>query len=123
MADDFTQFSFEIDRGATEFLDFQITLNALPQNVTGWTIWFTAKYRVADADPGVFQKSTLNGGIVITTALTGIGYVRIDPADTNGLPIQRLSLYADQKAKDGGGQLFITQKGRVIVRPTATLAF
>lgn len=122
MAADFAQFTYELDWGNTEFIDFQITVAGVPQNITGWTVWFTAKRRAGDADPGIFQKTIANGGLVVTSAATGVGFIRIDPSDTASLPQERTTLWADQKAKDGAGQLFTVAKGTLIIRPEVTLS-
>lgn len=119
---DFADFSLTFPRGDTAFLDFAVVLNAAPQNITGWTLWFTAKRRVGDADPGVLQKSTTGGGITITNAATGLGTVNLVPADTAALPEQPTTLYADLQGKDGGGNIWTLAKGLIAVRPDATLS-
>lgn len=120
MAADFSDLTFEIDHGTTDFLDFAVVLNGVPQNITGWTLWSTAKRRPSDADPGVFQKSTAGGGLTITNAAGGLGTVTLAPADTSPLPEERTSLFEDLKAKDGAGNIFVLAKWILVVRPVAT---
>jgi hypothetical protein len=123
MALDWQDFLIEPDRGNTCFLDWAVTVNKLPQPITGWTIWFTAKRRLTDSDAqAVIQKSTVSGGVTISNAAGGLGFVTLQPADTTALVEARLSLWADLKAKDGAGQLFTLAKGRLTIRPIVTEA-
>lgn len=123
MAEDYTQFSIEIDRGDTAFFDFTVLTNGIAQNITGWLIWFTAKRRVGDTDlQAVLQKSTALGGVTITNAGGGVGFVTISPADTAGLAAERQPLFADLQGKDGGGNIFTLQKGKLVIRPDATVS-
>lgn len=56
-------------------------------DLTGATIWFTAKRSLADADddPPGFQQSTVAGGVQIIDPTLGQYQVTIDPASTVGL--------------------------------------
>jgi hypothetical protein len=118
---DFSSFAIEVDLGETANMDFAISVGGVAQNITGWLIWFTAKRRVADPDAAaVIQHSTAAGGVTITNAVGGLGTVTLSPADTAGLPEQRLKLFADLQGKDGGGNLWTLSKGQIIIRPKVT---
>jgi len=67
-------------------------------NLTGCTIWFTAKYSPADADPGVFQLSTTGGEIVITNAVGGLATITPLTTSTSGLT-QDVVLYWDVQVR------------------------
>lgn len=57
-------------------------------DLTGATVWFTAKTDLADADtdePSI-QRTTSNGGVVLVNAPNGTYQVMIDPASTQQLP-------------------------------------
>lgn len=122
MADDFTQFSLEIDRGNTAFLDFVIAVNGVPINITGYLFRFTGKTRVSDLDgQAVISKSSLTPNqCVITNALAGLMTVWIMPADTRSLPAVRQRLYCDLQATDPAGNVFTSEKGTVTIRPTTS---
>lgn len=121
MAVDWQVFNIEVDIGETAFLDGVVTTAGAPQPITGWTIWATFKRRVSDLDAAaVIQKSTALGGVTITNGAQGLYTVTLSPADTLALPQQRLTLFADHKARDGAGNLFFLAKGKVTFRPVAT---
>lgn len=88
-------------RGDTRYMEFEITHSdtGLPYDITGASLWFTAKQSIADADPGVFQCTIANGKVVLTNAAGGTGYARIDPADTSSLPDATISLEWDLQIK------------------------
>lgn len=118
---DWQAFAIEVDLGETANLDFAVQLGGVAQNITGWLIWFTAKRRVSDLDAAaVIQHSTATGGVTITNAPGGLGTVTLSPADSTGLPQQRLKLFADLKGRDGGGNEWLLAKGTLTLRPTAT---
>lgn len=56
-------------------------------DLTGATIWFTAKRSLDDPDdePPGFQQSTVAGGVQILDPVNGLYQVTIDPASTVGL--------------------------------------
>jgi hypothetical protein len=56
-------------------------------DLTNATVWFTAKVDLAslDSDPGVIQRSTGVGGIMILNPALGTYQVTIDPASTQEL--------------------------------------
>ena len=80
--------AFGMIRGDTEWLDTTATqadgITAL--DLTGATIYCTAKLNPGDADPGHFQKTNATGGgITVTNAPGGIMETKIVKADTSGL--------------------------------------
>lgn len=123
MAVDWQSFSIEVDLGETANIDGAVTVGGVAQNITGWLIWFTAKRRVSDLDAAaVIQHSTITSGVTITNALSGLFTVTLAPADTSGLPEQRLKLFADIKGRDGGNNEWVLAKGTLVIRPVATNA-
>ncbi len=52
-----------------------------PQNITGLTLWFRA-----DVGGVTIAKTSPSGGIAITNASGGLATLKIDPADTDGIP-------------------------------------
>ena len=90
-------------------------------NITGYTLWWTAKNSASDADPGVIQKTTTGGGITITNAAGGIATVNLVPADTSGLSTG-VALLWDLQAKDGSGNITTLAAGMVAVTADITRA-
>lgn len=71
-----------------------------PLDITGATIWFTAKHRRSDADPGAIQK-TVGAGVVIVDGPTGQARVDLAAADTSPFTVPT-TLYWDVQAKIAG---------------------
>lgn len=89
-----------------------------PQDISGATLWFTAKDRRSDADPGVFQKT--GASIVIVDGPNGIARVDIAAADTSGFTGPRTLLWDFQSKTAGKVQTLAF--GRLKVRVDVTRA-
>lgn len=72
-------------------IESYVTVNGVtsPEPMTGATIKMTAKYSVADADPGVFQISTTSGAIVVraTPGETHIADIVVPPSATSAITV------------------------------------
>lgn len=64
-----------------------------PFDLTGCTLYFTAKLLITDADPGLFQL-TNGAGITVTDAAGGLATIQPARADTSGLN-QDTKLFVD----------------------------
>jgi hypothetical protein len=93
-----------------------------PVDLTGATLWFTAKPRRSDADnaAGVIQKTSASGAIVITDAPAGQARVDLAAADTSGLAGDT-TLWWDAQAKVGGRDRTLAH-GRLFIRADVTRA-
>jgi hypothetical protein len=110
-----------IYRSDTVKLNLAVTSGGSIYNLTGSSIWFTAKNQYSDLDAAaVFQKSTLNGGIVITNPTQGIAQVTIASADTLLVPNLKTILVWDAQIKDSQGNIYTIASGRLIVLPEVT---
>lgn len=112
-------------RGDTRYLPFQITdAVGAPLDVTGYTIWFTAKRQLSDPDPGVFQQTIAGGELVVTNASLGLGYVRIDPSDTVTLGDSTTQLLWDLQIKSPAADTPVSTvaRGTLTVEPDVTRA-
>jgi hypothetical protein len=56
-----------------------------PFDLTGYTAYFTAKRTFTEADPGVFQLSTVNGAITYPNAAGGVMRIQPRRVDTDTL--------------------------------------
>ena len=95
--------------------------DSTPHNITGWTVFFTVKSAVADADASA--KITKN----ITDhadPLNGLTTIELAAGDTSSLPIA--SYFYDIQVKTTLGKIYTIQKGKfeiaydVTIRTTAT---
>lgn len=90
-------------------------------DLTGCTLWFTAKYSTSDADPGVFQKKTGGLGITVAAPTTGVCLITISPADTSGIPGEGWLEY-DLQVKDTLGKPQTFVRGRLHVIDDVTIS-
>lgn len=120
--------SYKMGRGTSLNLNVQVndSTTGIGANLTGGSLWFTAKTAKGLADPGTFQK-TVGAGITLlsqtSTVTRGGATVAIVPADTTGLSaaVDTL-LYYDLKYKDVGGEEVIIETGTIRVQAVVTLA-
>ena len=83
-------------------------------------IWMTAKSALADADPGVFQK-TLSDGVTVIDDAAGTIQVDVEPADTDGLDATTNRLFYDIQVEDVNNKVRTLKHGRLIVKPDVTV--
>lgn len=110
---------FTIYRGDTVALNITITASGLAYNLTGKTMWFTAKTSYSIADPGTFQKK-LGSGITVTDAANGRAQIVISASDTNSLGNSKVALVYDCQVKDSSGNIYTVASGNLIVIPDVT---
>lgn len=93
-------------------------------DLTGSTIWFTAKKKYADADSAaIIARSTTNGGIVLTDPTKGVAEVTTLTTETSGLTgNNRTILVYDVQLKDANGRITTVAYGDLIVKPDVTTA-
>jgi hypothetical protein len=120
---DYTDFNYVRFRGETLEYDLTITLSGAALPISSLTeIWFTAKLTDNAADPGLFQKTKTNGGIVATDDPGGKARVTILPADTTSLENITV-LFCDVKTKETAAtRETVELRGKLTIRPTPTRA-
>jgi hypothetical protein len=96
-----------VKRGDTVVLNFAITDEGVAADLTGISARFTVKRFIADADPGLVQK-TIGAGITITDVLGGLLEVELEPADTD---YADENLLWDLQITTAGGQNFTVAEG------------
>lgn len=120
--------NLQMVKGDTPSFNLTITdaITTLAIDLTGSTIWMTAKKEFADTDAAaVFQKSTTGGGITITDAVNGLAKVTLVNGDTNlleGFFRGRVNLKYDIQIKTAAGQIFTVARGMLEVFEEATEA-
>ena len=115
------EFYWEFTLGDTSPRQFTVknftTLAAV--DITAWTAFrFTGKYRAGDLDNAAVLSETLSGGgVVKTTAASGILTVTPSPSDTSGLAYEEHLLDADLQGNDGSGNTWTLARGVVKILP------
>ena len=114
--------NFAITRGDTVEFSASITLGGVALNITGASLWFTAKKQFIDADEdAVFQK-TIGDGITVTNAASGLITIAIDPEDTEELSNVKTQLQYDLQMKDSEDKVYTVASGTLVVNPGVTTA-
>lgn len=113
----------KIERGDGPSFDIAaVKEDGTAQDITGSTLWFTAKHRLTDIDDAaVIRKSTTDGSITIVDGPGGIARVRLSGADTQGMT-SLIVLHWDVQAKDPAGAIITLARGRLFIRPDVTRA-
>ena len=122
-------FAFQVGRDLTtgelsSHPVMQLPPGSVPQDLTGFRIWFTAKTTYVDPDlRAVAQLDNLAiGGVTVTNAVQGIAIVNMPAIKTAGFPDAAVMLYYDIQTKDGAGNIKTTENGSVTVFPDVTRA-
>jgi hypothetical protein len=108
----------EAIRGDTETYDLTLTDAAGdPVNLTGSTVWFTAKRRTSDPDEDAIITATQGEGLEVTNAAGGALTLTLAPADTEALESRLVRLEYDVQLKDGTGRITTPLRGKLYVHP------
>lgn len=110
----------EMYEGDTLRLALTFTKNNAPLNLTGATIYMTAKNSIADADPGVFQLTSPASGISITNAVGGLAEAVVSPSLTTGFTANPTVLVYDIKVKEASGDVTTLESGTLKVNLSVT---
>jgi hypothetical protein len=99
-------------RGDYKQFDIRVEDATGPRDLSADELWFTVKRAIADADPGLFQKTKSGGGI----AVVGLGLARVTivPADTTALLATERFLY-DVQLRATAGQPRTVDSGGLTV--------
>ncbi len=115
----YQDFSFDMWRGDTQAIDATITLSAVPANISGCSLKFTAKRSLQDTDANaVFQISTPTD-IVITNGPGGLCTINIASADTAS-ETQAIRCYCDLQLVDTLGNVSTTATGTLFIKMDVT---
>lgn len=112
-----------IFRGDTVVIQMTITEDDIPMNLTGYSVWFTMKKVITDADAatGAIQK-TVGSGIVLLDTVNGLIEITIAPGDT--APNDGVQKYeADVQIKHtASGKIETVARGTITFEPDITRA-
>jgi hypothetical protein len=95
-----------------------------PVNLTGYFIWFSAKYHAVDPDNQAvsFLTTALSGGIVVTDALNGKVEITMPAIATRSFPSGVTPLITTVKVKDTSGNVFTAEVAVLEVWPSGVAA-
>jgi hypothetical protein len=100
-----------------------------PQNITGWFMWFTAKYYVTDPDTAAVAQCTstpasvpVGGGIVFLEPTIGRAEITMPPLATRAFPDGPVALVCDVQVQDPSSRIFTVETSRLVVLPDVTRA-
>jgi len=113
--------NWSIVRGDGEVYTIPVTQAGVPVDLTGATLWYTAKRLLTDADSAaVIRKGTLSPliGITITNPAGGIAAIALLGTDTDGLADTKL--YHDAQYQLAGEQPHTLFVGQLKITPDVT---
>lgn len=109
--------------GDTFQFTITVTRAGSPVNLTGASLWVTAKHKKSDLDSQAVFQLTIGSGIVVTDAAGGIAAATVVPSNTTALRGADTSLYFDVQLKESGGATTSTLvKGDLLVEADVTHA-
>lgn len=109
-------------RGDSKAFAFAITdASGDPLDLTGASVWMTAKEAYADTDDGATFQKTNADGITVLDAANGLIRVDLVPGDTDGLDDKRVRLLYDIQVLDADDKVTTPISGRIVVSPDVTL--
>ena len=109
-----------MSRGDSVVLSGSLTLGGDPYDLSGASLWFTAKTKHTDADEDAIFQKTVGDGITVVSAAQGLISVAIDPDDTSSLSAVKTQLVWDLQVVDSEGNVYTAASGYLIVNPDVT---
>jgi len=97
-----------------------IYLNDAVVNLSGASLYFTAKYTYQDTDADAIFQLTVGSGITITNAATGSISITIPDTATSSLPYAELRLPYDLLVITSNGTRGFPLRGTLIVTPNVS---
>lgn len=102
--------NLSIYRGDTVSFTSAVKRSGVAVNLTGATLWFTAKRLISDIDANAVIAKTSGSGIVVLSAVDGTYRVDLLPADTASLT-KTTQLYYDVQLKESNGVVTTIDRG------------
>lgn len=91
-------------------------------DLTGASIWWTAKRDINDADADAIISKTVGSGITVTNAAGGLATVTIAPDDWTDAEDSDKHYVWDLQVKSDTGTVTTVASGRIIITPDVTRA-
>lgn len=114
--------TLRMTRGDDKTFNMAFTKNSQPQNITGFSIWVTAKRAASDADATAVFQRTIGSGVTVTNAVGGLANFTVIQAHTSGFEASRVTLLCDVQLKDTPGNVVTAGHFLLLVDPDITRA-
>lgn len=103
---------------------------AVPTDITGWTVYFTAKYQLPDVDAASVAQANSAGTnpfpagttVTLVNATAGYAAVQVPPTWTQFFPDSDVRIVFDVKGVNPMGGTFTLDWGDIVVEPSVTRA-
>jgi len=115
----YQDFTFDMWRGDTQVIAGAITVSAVPANISGCSLKFTAKRSLQDTDANAVFQLTTPTEIVITNGPAGLCDINIASADTAS-ETQAIRCYCDLQLVDTFGNVSTTATGTLFIKLDVT---
>lgn len=110
-----------LTRGDSYSLSFAVTdVGGSVVNLTGYSLWFTAKNAYTDLDAAAVMQFEISSGITVTSYSGGTGTIDIAPADW-ATYTGTGHLVWDLQAKASDDTVTTVERGRIWVRQDTTI--
>ena len=103
--------------GDTTVVDYTVTLDGAPVNLTGLTLRWAARRSYSDSE-AVIEKST-GSGIVHTDAAKGQARLTLSPSDTASLAVSGPAALVWALRLYDGGDVYTVATGLMTIQPVA----
>lgn len=107
-------------RGDDRQFNLAFTKNGSPYNLTGGSMWITAKLKVSDADSAAQFQKKIGSGITIVSAVDGTATLTVSASDTDDMSDEQTELFCDVQIKDSTGNIVTPTAFKLIVNPEIT---
>ena len=115
--------TLDMVRGDTYEFQANIIRNGSAVNLTGCTVWMTAKWKAEDLDAAaVFSIDSTGSDVVISDPTNGVVQITIVSAKTRTLPSRVVRLPYDIQYKDTSSKIYTPIRGILVVSPDLTIA-
>ena len=100
----------ELVRNTTKAYEVNFTKNGTPEDITGWTVYFTVKSKMSDSDLNAKIKKAIT---THDNPTTGVALIELTASDTD---IVAGNYYYSIDYKDADGNIGVLYNGRLLVR-------
>ncbi len=115
----YQDFTFDMWRGDTQVIAAAVTVSAVPANISGCSLTFTAKRSLQDTDANAVFQLTTPTEITITNGPGGLCDINIASADTAS-ETQAIRCYCDLQLVDTLGNVSTTATGTLFIKLDVT---
>lgn len=116
-----TEARLEVFRARHTKINIYVTENSLAYNLTGCTLWMTAKLSEDDADnSAVFQIYSPANGITITSAVNGQAQATIPNTVFEEIKYRKTAIKFDIQLKTATSEYYTIASGTLEIKPNIT---